>query len=170
MAAVLRRSLSSKALPLNGHAQAIAREWLKTLPRLAIPAQAIALTYTRSSGSGGQHVNKTSSKAVARLAVTQEWLPGYVHSALRDDAHYVRSSDSIVVADSTSRSASHNAKCAAARIEQIIKEASSRGVQGDTAPGKAERVEGFKRKEKTGMERRKKMHKEKKQLRRVDRE
>jgi ribosome-associated protein len=40
---------------------------LRITPRLAIPMREIGLRYTRSSGPGGQNVNKVASKAVLRF-------------------------------------------------------------------------------------------------------
>jgi len=38
-------------------------------PRLAVPARELTITFARSSGAGGQNVNKVSSKAVLRWPV-----------------------------------------------------------------------------------------------------
>ena len=38
-------------------------------PRLRIPASEVSLSYARSGGPGGQHVNKTSSKVILRWNV-----------------------------------------------------------------------------------------------------
>ena len=47
--------------------------------RLQIPKSEFELSYTRSSGPGGQNVNKVSSKAILRWPVTRSpSLPGDV--------------------------------------------------------------------------------------------
>jgi ribosome-associated protein len=58
---------------------------LDVTSRVRIPAAEIELTYARSSGPGGQNVNKVASKAVLR------WNPG-TSAALSDDdrAHVLR--------------------------------------------------------------------------------
>ncbi|TIC34358.1 hypothetical protein E3Q09_03069 [Wallemia mellicola] len=157
---------SARRCILDEQTQFIAREWLKKLQKFKIPEESVDFTFSRSSGKGGQNVNKTSSKATARMQVKQNWLPKYVHNALREDAHYVKSSDSVVVSDSSTRSAAQNSRIASHRLESIITIASEKGVINETSPGKAQRVDNFKRKEKANMEKMKKYQKEKKALRR----
>ena len=43
---------------------------LQITPRIAIPDDELQLSFSRSSGPGGQNVNKVSSKATLRWAVT----------------------------------------------------------------------------------------------------
>jgi hypothetical protein len=60
---------------------ALAREWLDNLDPSDIPKDAYDVSYARSSGPGGQHVNKTNSKAVVRLDLHKakgRWLPPFV--------------------------------------------------------------------------------------------
>ena len=40
-------------------------------PRISIPRDELAITYVRSSGPGGQHLNKVSTKAVVRWNVAR---------------------------------------------------------------------------------------------------
>ncbi|TIA87545.1 hypothetical protein E3P99_03120 [Wallemia hederae] len=163
-------SSGSRNLPLDVQTQAIAKSWISRLSELKIPSESVQVTYARSSGSGGQHVNKTSSKAVVRMSAVQKWLPEYVQQALRRDSHYVKSSDSIIVADSSTRSASQNARAAQQRIADIIRSVSMHGVVHDTHAHTARRVGEHKRNEKKNTEKHKRMHKEKKALRRNDKE
>jgi ribosome-associated protein len=51
---------------------------LRINPHLAVPRREIRFSFVRSSGPGGQNVNKVASKAVLR------WVPG-TSSALPDD-------------------------------------------------------------------------------------
>ena len=113
-------------------------------------------------------MNKTNSKALVKMKVSQSWLPSYVVNHLRNDQHYVKSIDSICVNDQSTRSSHLNANQAKNRIFNIIKHCSQLGVIGDSAPGKSERVEKFKKREKDNMERIKKFRKDKKLLRKND--
>ena len=50
---------------------------------IVIPAEALGWQFVRSSGPGGQHVNRTASKAVLRVAVRNApWLPEDVRQRL----------------------------------------------------------------------------------------
>ncbi|KLU84728.1 hypothetical protein MAPG_03767 [Magnaporthiopsis poae ATCC 64411] len=56
-------------------------------------------TYSRSSGPGGQHVNKTESKATTSwpLYVLLAKLPKALHNGVRGSRYYVQGSDSISI-------------------------------------------------------------------------
>ena len=163
-------SNGSRIAPLDGPTQKVAKSWMTRLAELRIPPESVQVTYARSSGSGGQHVNKTSSKAVVRMNAVQGWLPEYVQHALRRDSHYVKSSDSIIVTNSSTRSAAQNARAAEQRIAAIIRDVSTHGVVHDTHAHTARRVSQHQRNEKKNTEKHKRMRKEKKALRRNDRE
>lgn len=50
---------------------------------IVIPAEALAWQFVRSSGPGGQHVNRTASKAVLRVDLRHSpWLPDDVRQRL----------------------------------------------------------------------------------------
>lgn len=49
---------------------------------ISIPRSEIRFTFVRSSGPGGQNVNKVASKAVLRWAVASEAVPEYVRRRL----------------------------------------------------------------------------------------
>jgi ribosome-associated protein len=48
---------------------AIARESIQVTPRLAIPLEEVKLRYSRSSGPGGQHAQKTETRVEAVFGV-----------------------------------------------------------------------------------------------------
>lgn len=63
-----------------------ARAWLSGFRLSDVPKDALEVSYARSSGPGGQHVNKTNSKAVVRCDIHQAkgvWLPPFVIPALQ---------------------------------------------------------------------------------------
>ncbi|GCB81355.1 hypothetical protein scyTo_0023139, partial [Scyliorhinus torazame] len=54
-----------------------------------IPADRLTVTYCRSSGPGGQNVNKVNTKAEVRFHVaTADWLPEDVRSAITAKVSY----------------------------------------------------------------------------------
>lgn len=65
---------------------ALAREWLDDFVPEDVPKTSYEVSYARSSGPGGQHVNKTNSKAVVRFDLHRAkavWLPPFVVPALQ---------------------------------------------------------------------------------------
>lgn len=63
-----------------------AREWLDNFTLEDIPKSSYESSYARSSGAGGQHVNKTNSKAVVHCDIHRakgDWLPPFVIPALQ---------------------------------------------------------------------------------------
>ncbi|KAH9905897.1 hypothetical protein F4778DRAFT_779285 [Xylariomycetidae sp. FL2044] len=87
-----------------------ARKWRISFTKDSLPKG--KSSFSRSSGPGGQHVNKTESKATTVWSVEElsKCLPKLLHSAVRTLRYYVRSSDSIVVQAQTTRSKSSNAE------------------------------------------------------------
>ncbi|KAI3339106.1 peptidyl-tRNA hydrolase domain-containing protein [Ustulina deusta] len=67
-------------------------------------------SYSRSSGPGGQHVNKTESKATSVWPISElsKGLPKLVRSALRSSRYYAMRSDSITIQAQTQRSRTAN--------------------------------------------------------------
>lgn len=65
---------------------ALARDWLDAFALEDVPKSSYQVSYARSSGPGGQHVNKTNSKAVVRFDVFRArgvWLPPFLVPALQ---------------------------------------------------------------------------------------
>ncbi|KAG8698614.1 hypothetical protein FRC09_007132 [Ceratobasidium sp. 395] len=91
-----------------------ARQWIKLFVKQGgIPKKDFEVGYSRSSGPGGQHVNKTSTKATVRLPMKCAWIPQWAKGSLR--AHptfYVDRTDSLQTSNDVHRSQSQNlAEC-----------------------------------------------------------
>lgn len=66
-----------------------ARTWVDGFTLEDVPKEELDISYARSSGPGGQHVNKTNSKAVVRIDVHKaKWLPPFVLPALQKTVSY----------------------------------------------------------------------------------
>ncbi|KAL5094740.1 hypothetical protein Trisim1_005472 [Trichoderma cf. simile WF8] len=93
---------------LNQDALAEARVWYNSFDASQLPKG--NTTYARSSGPGGQHVNKTETKAVTVYPVKDllAVLPKYLHSAVRSSKYYTAGNDSLTFAAQTHRSKSAN--------------------------------------------------------------
>ncbi|KAI1759903.1 hypothetical protein GGR53DRAFT_511856 [Hypoxylon sp. FL1150] len=85
-----------------------ARKWRVSFDEKALPKG--QTTYSRSSGPGGQHVNKTESKATTVWSVDElsRSLPKLMRLALRTSRYYARGNDSITIQAQTQRSRSAN--------------------------------------------------------------
>jgi protein subunit release factor B len=93
-----------------------------------VPRHAVAVSYARASGPGGQNVNKVSTKASVRLDVSAEgsslWLPPDVRSRLLQQrgATITKEGELLVSADET-RSQSRNLALALERLQQAVDDA-----------------------------------------------
>lgn len=85
-----------------------ARKWYTTFNEDSIPKA--QTSYSRSSGPGGQHVNKTESKATSVWSIEElsKGLPKLMRSALRSSRYYSMRGDSITIQAQTSRSRTAN--------------------------------------------------------------
>jgi peptidyl-tRNA hydrolase ICT1 len=83
-------------------------EYIKTFRVSLVPKQHLAATYSRSSGPGGQHVNKTNSKA--RVALSLNYFPADIRRVLEqhEDVKSKLVSGALVTACDSFRSSFQN--------------------------------------------------------------
>ena len=90
-------------------------EDLRTISGLVVPSAALQWSFARSSGAGGQHINKTSSKATLTVAINEitgpEVLVRRVTTAL---------SIKVRVTNQTSRSQWRNRQLCLTQLKEII--------------------------------------------------
>ncbi|KAK8869477.1 hypothetical protein IAR55_000042 [Kwoniella newhampshirensis] len=149
---------------------ALARTWLDGFKVDDIPKESLEITRSRSSGPGGQHVNKTESKVTIRLNLLhaqERWLPPFVLAALESSPHYHSSSPpSLLLSSQTSRSASHNQTTALHLLYTTIRSAAESLIVNPTSPEQRARVRGLEKREKERRLEGKKRHGAKKAARR----
>ncbi|XP_017548593.2 peptidyl-tRNA hydrolase ICT1, mitochondrial [Pygocentrus nattereri] len=94
----------------------------------AIPVDKLKVSYSRSSGPGGQHVNKVSTKAEVRFHVqTAEWIPEEVRNEIiLKNKTRVNKAGELIVTSEVSRSQQRNLENCLQKISEIITEASQR--------------------------------------------
>ncbi|KAI0475607.1 hypothetical protein GGR56DRAFT_646642 [Xylariaceae sp. FL0804] len=110
-----------------------AREWFTSFGEDSLPQG--RTSYARSSGPGGQHVNKTESKAITVWPIEElsKSLPKLVRSELRTSRYYTRRNDSIAIQAQTQRSRSANAADNRTKLLEEIRRIYRERVPGSTS-------------------------------------
>ncbi|KAL4730310.1 hypothetical protein ACLX1H_002343 [Fusarium chlamydosporum] len=87
-----------------------ARSWYESFNASQLPKG--NTTYARSSGPGGQHVNKTETKAITAYPIGQllAVLPKSLHPSIRQSKYYTATNDSLTFQAQDSRSRDANAE------------------------------------------------------------
>lgn len=118
-------------------------------------------SFARSSGPGGQHVNRTESKAIVRLRLpSPSFLPPFVLPHLYRSPHYSQSPPSLLVSSSTSRSQAQNLDECLKKCKDTILDAAQRDLVGETSAEQRDKVKTLARKEKAKVEKIKRMRKD----------
>ncbi|BEI81624.1 hypothetical protein CcaverHIS002_0207840 [Cutaneotrichosporon cavernicola] len=126
---------------VNDGDHALARDWLDDFVPEDVPKTSYEVSYARSSGPGGQHVNKTNSKAVVRFDVFRArgtWLPPFLVPALQQSPYY--HAPSLLLSSQTSRSAPQNLAICIENLHATIVNAGRGLVRGQTSDAQRERV------------------------------
>ncbi|XP_039991366.1 peptidyl-tRNA hydrolase ICT1, mitochondrial [Xiphias gladius] len=133
-----------------------------------IPVDRLTVSYSRSSGPGGQHVNKVSTKAEVRFHVqTADWIPEDVRQKIFEkNKNRINKAGELLVTSELSRSQRRNLSDCIQKISAIIAEASKKPHE-PTAEDLALRAARLERKNKERLKQ-KKIHAATKQSRRVD--
>ncbi|KAF3923457.1 hypothetical protein ABW21_db0207691 [Orbilia brochopaga] len=118
-----------------------ARTWLKTFTQHKIPRSIGELAFSRSSGPGGQNVNKVNSKATLRIPIRklEAFIPAIFIKGLKQNPRYLASNDTEVVisSDSTRSQAANVDDCYQKLYDAIV---NSTTIPGETTDAQKERV------------------------------
>lgn len=131
---------------------------------------ALEISYSRSSGPGGQNVNKLSTKATLRLPLSSatSLFPPYTLTALRSSPYYVSSPPpSILLSSSSHRTQPQNLHECLAKLKRVVLEAAQVGLVGETSEEQRRRVVALVGREKRRTEQIKKQRKDVKSGRRA---
>ncbi|CAK9783917.1 hypothetical protein CC85DRAFT_322259 [Cutaneotrichosporon oleaginosum] len=132
--------LALKELVEDEH-HALARDWLDGFVPEDVPKTSYEVSYARSSGPGGQHVNKTNSKAVVRFDVFRArgaWLPPFLVPALQQSPYF--HAPSLLLSSQNSRSAPQNLATCLENLHATIAQAGRGLIRGETSEAQRERV------------------------------
>ncbi|XP_019938517.2 large ribosomal subunit protein mL62 [Paralichthys olivaceus] len=132
-----------------------------------IPVERLTVSYSRSSGPGGQHVNKVSTKAEVRFHVkTADWIQEDVRQKIFEkNQNRINKAGELLVTSELSRSQHRNLSDCVQKISAIIAEASKKPHE-PTAEDVALRAARLEKRNKERLKQ-KKIHSTVKQSRRV---
>ncbi|KAL5596744.1 hypothetical protein BROUX41_006565 [Berkeleyomyces rouxiae] len=118
-----------------------AREWAKKMTLEMLPKG--NTVFARSSGPGGQHVNKTESKAITSWPVHEiaGVVPRLLRASLRASKYYTERSDSLSFAAQTSRQRASNADENRAKLFGELMRMYEAVVPGESDPSKEQKYE-----------------------------
>ncbi|XP_068162017.1 large ribosomal subunit protein mL62 [Antennarius striatus] len=94
--------------------------------QIHIPVERLTVSYSRSSGPGGQHVNKANTKAEVRFHLhTADWIPEDVRQKIFEkNKNRINKAGELLVTSELSRSQQRNFSDCIQKISAIIAEAS----------------------------------------------
>ncbi|KAF8206983.1 RF-1 domain-containing protein [Mycena galopus ATCC 62051] len=134
---------------------ALARAWIGQFRALDIPKSSVQLSFSRSSGPGGQNVNKVNTKVTLRCGIDEDWVPLWAKPALKTSVrtfkgchtsnlvqpHYVSSSQAIQITSTVHRSQSQNIDECLSKLHSVLVEASSSTIKNEPSEAQKKRVE-----------------------------
>ncbi|MCJ1471299.1 hypothetical protein MMC07_009947 [Pseudocyphellaria aurata] len=146
--------------------QADARKWLASFTADTIPRKLGQVSFSKSSGPGGQNVNKVNSKATVRFQMKDltPIIPAILYAQLLASKYYAANSHSLVIHADGSRKQADNVHECFKKLWLLI-EAGKTAVKGETSPEQVARVKNLQRRENEARLRAKKTHSNKKSAR-----
>ncbi|KAL9638294.1 MAG: hypothetical protein Q9204_001553 [Flavoplaca sp. TL-2023a] len=122
--------------------QAAARDWLNSFGPSNLPKKSCEISFSRSSGPGGQNVNKVNSKATLRLPLREllPSVPNLLHNQIKASPYYAQKSDTLVIQADSNRKQSDNVDACYAKLQDLILTAGRSSIKGETSPEQAEKV------------------------------
>ncbi|KAF7505985.1 hypothetical protein GJ744_012332 [Endocarpon pusillum] len=160
-----RRNYSQTTSVPNSEADlASARRWIATFTSDSIPRDIGDVSFSRSSGPGGQNVNKVSSKAQLRVPVDKLFprIPSLLHSSVMASRYYAEKSRSLLIQADESRKQTANREACYRKLHELVVELARDRIPGETSESQKDKVKQLKRSENEARLRNKKQHSYKK--------
>lgn len=91
-------------------------------PKIVVPKAKLQIAHARSSGPGGQNVNKVNTKVELRFHVRNaDWLPSDVKARLiEDNANRMNKDGELIVTAQESRSQASNMELALGKVQEMV--------------------------------------------------
>lgn len=125
-----------------------AQEWIRSFQRSReIDKKLVEVSFSRSSGPGGQHVNKTNSKATVKLPVQSSLIPDWIRGRMRSLPFYVASSDALQVSSMTHREQIKNLDECLKKLHSTILNIAMETIPKPPSEEQQKRVQSLERKE-----------------------
>ncbi|PGH02931.1 peptidyl-tRNA hydrolase ICT1 [Blastomyces parvus] len=149
----------------------IARVWLSQLTPRTIPRNIGEVSYSRSSGPGGQNVNKVNSKVTLKipLASILRLVPRALHAQIRSSRYIAERSDSLVIQSDETRKQTKNLDLCFDKLQELLVTAGKTAIPGETSPEQRKKVQALEKANNESRIRSKKVHSMKKSSRRSSR-
>ncbi|KDQ15780.1 hypothetical protein BOTBODRAFT_31263 [Botryobasidium botryosum FD-172 SS1] len=153
----LIRTLSTTPLPKPPHLtqlttpeeHALARTWVAAFKNASLSRSDVELSFSRSSGPGGQHVNKVNTKATVRCSLDAYWMPVWARDGLVKTPAYVPSTSSLLITSMQARSQSQNVDDCLLKLHALVLAKASAPLKNEPSEEQRARVRALERAEKT---------------------
>ncbi|OKL60447.1 hypothetical protein UA08_04328 [Talaromyces atroroseus] len=122
-----------------------AREWLANFNANSIPRGLCAISFSRSSGPGGQNVNKVNSKATLRIPLSSllPLVPPILHQNLRVSRYLAERADALVIQSDEARKQSANVEACYEKLYKLVEESARAVIPGETSDDQKNRVKNL---------------------------
>ncbi|KAM0798742.1 peptidyl-tRNA hydrolase [Usnea florida] len=137
--------MSGSAKRYDDESHREARTWLARFNANTIPKNICEVTFSRSSGPGGQNVNKVNSKATLRIR-TQDFMhliPAILRPNIEASRYYAEKSKSLVIQGDGSRDRTNNVQECYNKLHALIVDAGRSSVRGETSRAQVEKVKNL---------------------------
>ncbi|KAG5297366.1 peptidyl-tRNA hydrolase domain-containing protein [Histoplasma ohiense] len=141
----LASSRCPKAQEFTDEELAIARSWLSQLTPRTIPRDIGDVSYSRSSGPGGQNVNKVNSKVTLKIPLSTilRLVPRALHAQIRSSRYIAERSDSLVIQSDETRKQTKNLDLCFEKLRELLLTAGKMAIPGETSPEQRKKVQAL---------------------------
>ncbi|EEH08963.1 peptidyl-tRNA hydrolase domain-containing protein [Histoplasma capsulatum G186AR] len=103
------------------------------------------VSYSRSSGPGGQNVNKVNSKVTLKIPLSTilRLVPRALHAQIRSSRYIAERSDSLVIQSDETRKQTKNLDLCFEKLRELLLTAGKMAIPGETSPEQRKKVQAL---------------------------